>query len=425
MDSRILGFLLLLSTAYWERLAGTTVSTACPIGCHCSLISITCCGSEQFLQLPITGTYNTTKLSLTRCLGLAISRAMFQNLKSLEELKVKSTPVTYIDANTFVDFSKLKRLFLNGLNLTMNNIHPAAFNDLPIEELDLNNNSLMLVHSQMFIGLKNLRTLDLSRNKISVIHNQAFEGLQHITMLNLDYNNLRSVSPYWFKPFSNYSSLHISVEGNNITKECIFRGMELAENKWFIQSITPHNILTLPNTTVHPCSIPMFSNHYQEIYVKESASVVLPCSASSIPKPTFTWLLPIGLEVMPLNPIFTINNRALHISRVKAGDSGLYACLATNIEGTNVALTRLTVITNFNTAIPGSPMAPTKKASLVLLIIFIVILSLIVSFILGYILKMIYKLAKKNTNTNIEFSRFVDTPNILQVPENPQPMPHL
>uniref|UniRef100_A0A8C5QGB0 Ig-like domain-containing protein n=1 Tax=Leptobrachium leishanense TaxID=445787 RepID=A0A8C5QGB0_9ANUR len=428
MDLRILRFALLLSTVSRGRSLDAPSGPECTVGCRCNLFSVYCCESEKYLHIPVIGSENATKLELNACPDFSISRQSLWNFPSLEELTVKSTPVTYVEADAFVDFFKLSNLFLTGLNLSSKSFHPSAFNDLPIQVLSLRNNSLATIDCQMFRGLRNLRVLDLSRNKIGTIQNQAFESLRQLSVLNLDYNNLKTVSPNWFKAFTPYPALQISIEGNDLTKECIYRGVGLVENLWFTQSLKPNNSITMTNRTAPSCATPTIDNEYHEIYIKESASITLFCSARGLPMPVLTWLLPTGQQVLSSSSHFSVDNGKLNISRVKTSDSGLYVCVATNSEGSVVALTRLSVITNSDTVVIDATSAtntPKKRASLVLLLIFILMLALILGFAFGYIIKLVYRLAKKNTNTDFEFSRFVDTPNILQVPENPQPMPHL
>ncbi|XP_063817053.1 immunoglobulin superfamily member 10-like isoform X1 [Pseudophryne corroboree] len=404
------------------------MKTACPTGCSCTLSSITCCETERDFQIPITSSDNITKLSLSSCPRFVISKQSIWNLKSLEEIIIKSTAVTYIDAYAFGDLPKLKSLILNELNLSVTNIHPSAFNDLPIQQLDLKNNNLKLIHSEMFSGLKNLRVLELSRNKIAAIHNQAFDSLLMLSVLKLDYNHLNSVTPLWFKPFSNYSSLLISVIGNNLTNECTFRGVELTENHWFKKSLFPNDSLTVSLTNISICAKPMFNNVYQEMYVKESMSIALPCSATGLPRPSLTWLLPTGLEVAFSTSHLFVSNGKLNIATARPNDSGIYACVASNSEGTSVAVTRLSVMLNLTNAMTLELMVtetPKKKPSFALLLVFIIFLSIVLFFVVGYISRLIYNIAKKPHSDNFEFSRFVDTPNILPVPENPQPMPHV
>ncbi|XP_063309447.1 leucine-rich repeat and immunoglobulin-like domain-containing nogo receptor-interacting protein 3 [Pelobates fuscus] len=427
MDLKILRLVFLLSLANLGRPVSIDSDTSCPVGCNCNLLSIHCCRSDQYLQIPVIGADNITKLQLTSCPSFELSSRSVRNFPFLEELIVKSTPITYIDANAFANFPRLKSLFLNGLNLSANTIHPSAFNNLSVQELNLGNNNLIIIQHQMFSGLQNLRVLDLSVNKIGIIQDRAFESLQQLSVLNLENNKLKTVTPNWFKALSHYSFLEIRVKGNNLTRECNYRGMELVDNQWFTKSIKPNDSLTQADIKLPACSIPIINNNYQNIYIKELSSVIIYCSANGIPKPTSTWLLPNGLDVMSGYPFFSADYGKLNISRVKASDSGVYACVATNSEGSAVAITRLSVITNSSAVLPNNmpSNSPNKKASLVLLVIFIVILSLILGFVICYFVKMVYKLAKKNSNTHFEFSRFVDTPNILQVPENPQPMPHL
>ncbi|KAM4034893.1 uncharacterized protein ACNLHF_021605 [Anomaloglossus baeobatrachus] len=401
-------------------------SSLCPPGCSCVSSSISCCESDRYLQIPITSSDNITTLSLSSCPRFVISKQSIWNLKSLEEVTLRRTAVSYVDSQAFGDLPKLKRLILNELNLSLSHLHPSAFTDLPIQLLDLKGNNLRLIHSQMFRGLQNLRILDLSKNNIATIQDLAFESFGRLTVLNLDANSLASVTPLWFKPFSNFSSsLRISVMGNNLTNECSFRGIELTENRWFMKALFPNDSLAALVVPVPPCSVPRFTDAFQEMYVKEYSSVTLPCLATGIPRPMLTWLLPTGLEVNLETSTFTIINGTLSKATVNLGDSGIYACLATNSEGTSVALVKVSVISNASIPTLMVTEAPKKKASFVLLLVFILMLSAVLFFVVGYISRLVYRVAKKQTTDDFEFSRFVDTPNILPVPENPQPMPHV
>ncbi|KAM3921478.1 leucine-rich repeat and fibronectin type III domain-containing protein 1-like protein [Leptodactylus fuscus] len=408
---------------------GVVKATDCHPGCSCVSSSINCCDSERYFQIPITTFDNITKLRLSGCPRFIISKLSIWNLKSLEEISLQRTALTYIDAQAFSDLPKLKNLILNDLNLSISNIHPLAFNDLPIQQLDLRGNNLKIISVQMFRGLKNLRILDLSKNNIATIHDSAFGSLPMLSVLNLDANSLSSVTPLWFKPFGNYSSsLRISVMGNNLTNECSYRGIELTENQWFMRSLSPNDSLAASVNPAPRCTLPTFNEAFQEIHVKEATSITLPCSANGIPRPTLTWLLPSGLEVNTAKSTFSITNEKLNIAMAKPSDSGIYACVAINSEGSSVSLVKVSVLSNALTALTPTLMvteAPKKKASFILLIVFIVLLLVVLFFVLGYISRLVYKLARKPTSDDFEFSRFVDTPNILPVPENPQPMPHV
>lgn len=408
---------------------GKVAKAACPPGCACTPSFINCCESERFLETPITGFNNVTKLRLNGCPRLVIAKQSIWTLKSLEDVTISRTPVTFLDENAFRDLPKLKNLVLNEPNLSVTNTHPSAFTDLPVQQLDLKNNNFKIIHSQMFSGLKNLRSLDLSRNQILVIHNQAFQSLAALSTLILDHNNFSSVTPFWFRPSGNYSSLRISVLGNNLTNECRFRGFDLPENSWFKRSLWPNDSVSTVTANLSVCSLPYFTNNYHEIYVKESSPVTMACSAEGTPKPVLTWMLPSGSEVLATTLPISITNKKLHLSRAKLSDAGIYVCVASNSEGSSVALTKLSVIPNTTTTamVPDLMVTdvPKKKASFGLLVVFIILLALVLAFVIGYIVRLIYRLAKKNSNDNFEFSRFVDTPNILSVPENPQPMPHV
>ncbi|XP_056405468.1 leucine-rich repeat-containing protein 4C-like isoform X2 [Hyla sarda] len=425
-----MGFILvtLMSLLLSVTVDGLVRASTCHPGCSCVSSFMNCCESET--HFPISASGNVTKLSLSHCPPFLISRQSIWNLKSLEEIALRRMAIDYIEAQAFGELPKLKTLILNGLNLSMSNIHPLAFQDLPIQLLDLKENNLKVIHCQMFRGLKNLRILDLSRNSISTIYDLAFETLPILSVLNLDANSLTSVTPLWFRPFSNYSSsIRISLVGNNLTRDCRYRGIELTENRWFVKSLFPNDSVALASMNlVPPCTVPTINEAFQEIYVKEATLITLPCSATGLPRPTLTWLLPTGFEVNPSKTTLSIINGSLVIATVKPSDTGVYTCMAVNSEGSSVSVVKLSVLSNALMVQTPTMMvtdAPKKKASFVLMVVFILMLSAVLLFVICYILRLVYRLAKKQTSDDFEFSRFVDTPNILPIPENPQPMPHV
>ncbi|XP_069058133.1 leucine-rich repeat and fibronectin type III domain-containing protein 1-like protein [Pleurodeles waltl] len=430
--------LLLLSVLHFLHVE----SASCPPGCQCDTASISCCKSGEYLPDTIIGHPNITKMILNFCNTLDITSRTFANLDNLIELTIRHTNIAFIDASAFSGLKSLSHLRLNEVNLQNMDLHGAAFQDLQLQHLDLSNNSLTTINSQMFSGLSKLKTLNLSRNKISLIHDKAFENQVQLSILNLDYNSLSTITPMWFKASANYSSLQIHLMGNSLTQECEYRGVSITENQWFIQSLQPNISVNSGGVKAPECSKPSFVDLYKEVYVQEPFPVGLVCSANGYPTPRLTWLFPSGVPVTsPIRSIF-VKNGMLILNPVQASMAGLYACIATNSEGSAASLYRLVVVplpaprtTTTTTTTATSPTAillqPTlftatqNKTTLILIWVCVGLLLLALAFFIFYVLKKIFKWGKKKMSTGFEFKKFPETPNILMVPENPKPMPHV
>lgn len=430
--------LLLLSVLHFLHVECVT----CPHSCQCDTASISCCKTGQNLPDSIIGHPNITKMTFNFCNTLDITSRTFSNLDNLIELTIRYTNIAFIDASAFSGLKSLSSLMLNEVNLQSMDLHRAAFQNLQIQHLDLSNNSLTMINSQMFSGLSKLKILNLSRNKISLIQDRAFESLLQLSILNLGYNSLSTITPMWFKASANYSSLQIHLMGNSLTEECEYRGVSITENQWFIQSLVPNISFTSRDVKAPECSKPSFVDLYKEVYVQEPFPVGLVCSANGYPTPKLTWLLPSGVPVSsPMGSLF-VKNGMLILNQVQPSMAGLYACIATNSEGSAANLYRLVVIplpaprtTTTTTTTATSPTAillqPTlstsaqNKTTLILIWVCVGLLLIALAFFIFYILKKVFKWGQKKMSTGFEFKKFPETPNILMVPENPKPMPHV
>ncbi|XP_029453439.1 leucine-rich repeat and fibronectin type III domain-containing protein 1-like protein [Rhinatrema bivittatum] len=435
MAALFVGLLLLFSVIQYQH---AEADLMCSPGCICNSTIISCCKSMKTIHTPITGYKNASQLILDYCTSLSISSRTFSDLSTLEDLTITKTNVIFIDAYAFNNLPKLQNLILTELNLNNADIHPFAFLNLKIQHLDLSKNNLVVISHSMFSGLEKLKILNLSHNKVVLIQDSAFESLSQLSFLNLDNNNLETITPFWFKQFSNYSSLQISVRGNRLSKDCRYRGASFDENHWFMMSLIPNMTSSNDEKKVPECSQPSVNDLYQAVYVPEHFSLALSCIVKGFPKPKLSWLLPSGEQVDSTMTSYIAKNGLFIIKQVQKYSAGLYACVATNSEGSAVSLYKLVVV-SFSEEAPSStttsftiqpkttiaPTASTGTATLMLFWLFISILIVLFVIFLIYMLRKAYKWAKRNLSTNIEFKKFVDTPNILTVPENPQPMPHI
>uniref|UniRef100_H3A2D8 Ig-like domain-containing protein n=1 Tax=Latimeria chalumnae TaxID=7897 RepID=H3A2D8_LATCH len=327
-------------------LCQTLEAWTCPPSCNCTSTIIFCCSSGQYLVSPITGHENTSSLILNLCGHIEINSDSLQNFTFLEELIFNKTTVISISAYAFSALYSLRTLVLADANLSDATIDQNAFTGLKIKKLCLRNNQLHRVNWRLFAELLDLEDLNLSGNDIAFIEDQAFSKLFNLRILNLDNNHLKTLTPFWFgrQPQSN-SSMKISLFGNEFSCECRYRGIQHAENEWFIESILTNHTLCFLDGNATECSSPQLTQVYQEVHTKEHMPLALPCVASGFPPPKIRWFLPSGVNVFdsPVPP-FSNRNGTLTVDSMEITFKGLYACMATNIEGSAIGLYKLNVI---------------------------------------------------------------------------------
>lgn len=113
-----------------------------------------------------------------------------RKLKNLEGLKLYSNELTSIKNNTFSGLTKLKKLLIGVNEITTESIELGAFNDLnnSIEEINLYQNPLYKVPSDVLRNLKNLKKLSLVKTNLENIENGSFVGEYKLEELHLDDN---------------------------------------------------------------------------------------------------------------------------------------------------------------------------------------------------------------------------------------------
>lgn len=113
-----------------------------------------------------------------------------RKLKNLKGLKLYFNELTSIKNNTFSGLTKLKKLLIGVNEITADSIELGAFNDLnnSIEEINLYQNPLYKVPSDVLRNLKNLKKLSLVKTNLENIENGSFVGEYKLEELRLDYN---------------------------------------------------------------------------------------------------------------------------------------------------------------------------------------------------------------------------------------------
>ena len=186
----------------------------------------------------------------------------FDNCINLEQIFLGNNSITALPVNIFNKVSKLRKIHLSNnllttirkelfqlnillevVNLASNQIEDVAFspNLSMVKIVDLQNNRIKALPSQIFAGFKSLAALDLSNNLLTTLPElfiapgsatelrelrlennqlqtlpaQAFANLQKLEFLNITDNQITELSPQFFAALPNLKTL---IAGRNLIK---------------------------------------------------------------------------------------------------------------------------------------------------------------------------------------------------------------
>lgn len=152
-------------------------------------------------------------------------------------LNLQNNSLTILHTNDFSGFINALSLHL-GCNAIVD-IEPGAFNGLSfLKQLHINSNSLEMLKEDTFHGLENLEFLQADNNFITVIESSAFSKLNRLKVLILNDNAIEFLPPnvFRFVPLT-----HLDLRGNQLQTlpyvgflEHIGRilDLQLEDNKW-------------------------------------------------------------------------------------------------------------------------------------------------------------------------------------------------
>ncbi|EEZ97559.1 decorin [Tribolium castaneum] len=154
------------------------------------LLQIYDCGVKTIE--PLTNLPKLTKLRITHNKLAKIPTNIFSNLP-LETLALSQNQITTIEKFAFANMTKLKKLFLDGNNLTGFNVPDYVTRPETLDRLWLHQNQLPELTNYMLEGLTNLKILNLGFNSISRIEPKTFEQTPKLENLVLTNNQLTSI----------------------------------------------------------------------------------------------------------------------------------------------------------------------------------------------------------------------------------------
>ena len=159
---------------------------------------------------------NFTKLKRLRLNGclyiyekVYIDKYVFKNLVNLEYLEISGCYLQTFDNSE--TFDNLKQLI--HLDLTLSDLEKLDFgifkNLINLETLYLNRNSLKHIEPGLFVNLNKLKHLQLRECGLVSIDENTFEGLVSLETLNLDRNGLNEVRVGIFDGLKNLKKIYL------------------------------------------------------------------------------------------------------------------------------------------------------------------------------------------------------------------------
>jgi len=183
---------------------------------------------QKFPNLEIIGIHNAEietidEDSLSNCKNLD---KLFLNENKIQELpefllirnpklthlRIQQNQLTTLPENFFLNQKELVLLYLkdkNQINFLPSNIFRPL---VKLEVLDLGDNRLESINSELFVNLQNLRWLRLDGNQIAEIPSKCFASLRNLEKLLLDENRIKTLNSDSFDGLQNLQVLNV---GNN------------------------------------------------------------------------------------------------------------------------------------------------------------------------------------------------------------------
>ncbi|XP_071559969.1 uncharacterized protein [Temnothorax nylanderi] len=188
----------------------------CPDGCKCADTdsggSLKCAERDSSdLVLP----RDVTSVSLRDVREFAIRASVLEGATGLRSLAWWSSGVERVEAGAFRATARLERLDLGDNRLA--DLPSDVFHPLQqLQYLNLTGNRLVALPQQLFRHLNRLQEIRLAANLLSVLPYQAFAPAKELVRLDLSRNRLVSLPDHSFQPNRQLQELRLA--GNRLTK---------------------------------------------------------------------------------------------------------------------------------------------------------------------------------------------------------------
>lgn len=118
--------------------------------------------------------------------------------QSLQSINISNNVIESIPSNVFPNLKRLKVLDLSSNHI--NRIASRSFHSVKLDALLLKNNRFSVINTKMFKSARHISTLDLSYNQISDIETGSFDSFRDTTVdLDVAHNKLPLLHPGMFR----------------------------------------------------------------------------------------------------------------------------------------------------------------------------------------------------------------------------------
>ena len=214
----------------------TPLSHACPAECECHKTSISyhvICANQSLTSVPeelVNANKSFTTENISDLDNSSDSYNVFQNGSVFLDLDLSFNNLSEILEEQFSHLENLRYLNLqyNSIKVIHRNTFASSSN---LQGLNLAHNQLETLSSAMFIGLHHLTMLDLHRNHIDNINDNAFLYTTSLISLDLSHNLIRDLPESFLKNLDKLEVLNLT-NNHLITTESV-----LIEDLTSLQSV--------------------------------------------------------------------------------------------------------------------------------------------------------------------------------------------
>ena len=194
----------------------------CPLDCTCYLYNqslVTHCDGKATQTLLVH-----PDLEPTDILMVIFMNFINRHLYPFKSLDASSRQLEFLDVNAFLDLRYVNRLNLNKNLLT--HIEPGTFGSNQIVVLQLADNKLTVLASDLFNSLSFLALLDLHGNQLTTLHENLFTNTLLLSWLDLSRNKLNELLPEVVSPLRNMLSLILNENNLSFLQPRTFQNMK-------------------------------------------------------------------------------------------------------------------------------------------------------------------------------------------------------
>lgn len=160
---------------------------------HCDLIEVNSCYVKEHLDLHVATTLNFIP-------AIEYNDVSYFSIPSHNNVSI-------IPSGIFTTFVRLNQV---RISTGLKSIQKDNFKNADaMTTLELNENKLQVIPSNVFSEASLLRQIDLSDNELNTIEDFAFKGLNNLDLIYLQYNNLTIVTRNTFAGTRNLNALYL------------------------------------------------------------------------------------------------------------------------------------------------------------------------------------------------------------------------